>query len=84
MYLGAFLVAQKVKNLPAIQETQVWFLGQEDPLEKVMATHSRIQHVFSIPKFRPLEIFGTEVWLFPCVNMIKNSLNSACLLVLVV
>ena len=42
------------------------------------------QHVFSIPKFRPLETFRTEVWLFPCVNMIKNSLNSACLLLLVV
>ena len=37
---GAFLVAQKVKNLPAIQETWVWALGWEDPLEKGMATHS--------------------------------------------
>ena len=35
-------MAQMVKNLPAIQETQVRFLGQEDPLEKVMATHSNI------------------------------------------
>ena len=36
-------MAQMVKNLPAmqeIQETQVRFLGQEDPLEKEMATHS--------------------------------------------
>ena len=31
-----------VKNLPAIQETQVQSLGQEDPLEKGMATHSSI------------------------------------------
>ena len=31
-----------VKNLPAMQETQVQFLGQEDPLEKGMATHSSI------------------------------------------
>ena len=31
-----------VKNLPAIQETWVWSLGQEDPLEKEMATHSSI------------------------------------------
>ena len=31
-----------VSNLPAIQETQVWFLGQVDPLEKGMATHSSI------------------------------------------
>ena len=31
-----------VKNLPAMQEIQVRFLGQEDPLEKGMATHSSI------------------------------------------
>ena len=31
-----------VKNLPAMQETQVQSLGQEDPLEKAMATHSSI------------------------------------------
>ena len=31
-----------VKSLPAMQETQVWSLGQEDPLEKGMATHSSI------------------------------------------
>ena len=31
---GASLVAQMAKNLPAMQETQVWSLGQEDPLEK--------------------------------------------------
>ena len=31
-----------VKNLPAMQETQVRSLGQEDPLEKGMATHSSI------------------------------------------
>ena len=36
------LVAQSVKNLPATQETWVQFLGQEDPLEKGMATHSSI------------------------------------------
>ena len=35
-------MAQMVKNLPALQETWVWFLGQEDPLEKEMATHSSI------------------------------------------
>ena len=33
---------QSVKNLPAVQETQVQFLGWEDPLEKEMATHSSI------------------------------------------
>ena len=33
-------VAQTVKDLPAMQETQVQFLGEEDPLENGMATHS--------------------------------------------
>ena len=37
-----FLVAQIVKNPPAMQETQVRFLDWEDPLEKEMATHSSI------------------------------------------
>ena len=36
----ASLVAQTVKNLPAMQETQVQSLNWEDPLEKEMATHS--------------------------------------------
>ena len=36
------LIAQSVKNLPAVQETQVRFLGQEDPLDKEMATYSSI------------------------------------------
>ena len=40
MPLWASLVAQMVKGLPAMQETQVRFLGQEDPLEKEMAIHS--------------------------------------------
>ena len=35
-------MAQMVKNLPAMQETQAQFLGWEDPLEKGMATHSSI------------------------------------------
>ena len=35
-------MAQKVKNLPAMQETQVWSLGWEDPMEKGMITHSNI------------------------------------------
>ena len=39
---GASLAAQSVKSLPAMQETQVRFLGWEDPLEKEMATHSSI------------------------------------------
>ena len=42
VYIWASLVAQLVKTLPAMQETQVWSLGWEDPLEKEMATHSNI------------------------------------------
>ena len=37
-----FLVAHKVKNLPAMQETWVQSLGGENPLEEGMATHSSI------------------------------------------
>ena len=40
--VGASLVAHMVKNLPAMQETQVRSLGGEDPLEKGMATHASI------------------------------------------
>ena len=40
--LWTFLVAQIVKNLPAMQETKFQSLGWEDPLEKGMATHSGI------------------------------------------
>ena len=36
------LVAQLVRNLPAMQETQVQSLGREDPMEKEMETHSSI------------------------------------------
>ena len=39
---AGFPVAQMVKNLPAMQETWIWSLGWEDPLEKGMATHSSI------------------------------------------
>ena len=38
--LGASLVAQRLKHLPPMRETQVQSLGWEDPLEKEMATHS--------------------------------------------
>ena len=41
-YSWASLVAQLVKNLPVMQETWVQSLGQEDPLEKITATHSSI------------------------------------------
>ena len=40
-YLWASLVAQRLKHLPGMLETQVLSLGREDPLEKEMSTHSR-------------------------------------------
>ena len=40
--MRASLVAQMVKNMSAMRETQVQSLGPEDPLEKEMATHSGI------------------------------------------
>ena len=40
--LGAFLVAQLVNSLPAMKKTQVQSLGQENPLEEGMMTHSSI------------------------------------------
>ena len=39
---GVSLVADMIKSLPAVQETRVRSLGQEDPLEKGMATHSNV------------------------------------------
>ena len=49
IYDGASQVAQMVKNLPTVQETQVRSLGQEDLLEKRMATHFSIL-AWKIPK----------------------------------
>ena len=51
LYTMYSLVAQMVKNLPAMQETWVQSLGWEDPLEKGMATHS---------SFLPWKILWTE------------------------
>ena len=42
VHLEASLVVQMVKNLPVMQESSVRSLGQEDPQEKRMATHSNI------------------------------------------
>ena len=42
MPFWASLIGQLVKNLPVLQETPVRFLGQEDPLEKEIATHSSV------------------------------------------
>ena len=40
--MSASLVAQMVKNPPAVQETRMQSLGQKDPFEKELATHSSI------------------------------------------
>ena len=55
-------MAQTVKNLPAIQETQVHSLGQEDPLEKGMATHSTIRawRILWIEKPDGLQSMGSQ------------------------
>ena len=42
LFIRASQVAQRLKHLPAMQETWVQSLGQEDPLERGMATHSSI------------------------------------------
>ena len=61
-YSGPSLVVQMVKNPPAMQDTQIRSLGQEDPLEKEMATHFSIL-VWEIPwteKFIRLESTGSQ------------------------
>ena len=56
--ISTSVVAQWVKNLPAVQETQIQSLSQEDPLEKGMATHS------SIPAWEILQrrLLGYSPW----------------------
>ena len=66
--MRASLVAQMVKNLPAMQETRLWSLGGEDPLKKGMATHSSILS-WRIPwteeTGRPQ--WGCDYWIFNAV-----------------
>ena len=53
-------MAQIVKHLPAMQETRVWSLGREDPLEKEMATHSSTL-AWKIPRTEePCRLQSTE------------------------
>ena len=51
------LVAQAVKNLPAVQDMWVQSLGQEDPLEKEMATHSSVL-AWRIPGMLDCRLWG--------------------------
>ena len=60
--MQASLVAQTMKNLPAIQQSQVLSLGREDPLGKETATHSRIL-AWEIPRTEKpgrLQFMGSE------------------------
>ena len=64
LQLGVSLVALKVKNLPAMWETWVQSLGQEDPLEEDMATHSSIL-AWRIPwteEPEGLQLTGLQSW----------------------
>ena len=58
----ASLVAQMIKNLPAMQETQVQSLGQEDPLRMEMATHSS-SLAWEIPQTEDLDGLQSMEWL---------------------
>ena len=58
---AASLVDQSVKNLPAVQETWAWSLGQEEPLEKEMATHSSIL-AWRIPSHGQRRLVGYSLW----------------------
>ena len=64
----ASLVAQMVKNLPVMQETQVRFLGWEDLLEEGMATHSSIL-AWEIPWMEPGSLKSMEL---PRVGQLKR------------
>ena len=57
--MRASFIAQSVKNLPAVQQMWVQFLGQEDPLEKEMATHSSIL-AWRIPW--KVQSMGSQSW----------------------
>ena len=60
--IQASLVAQQLKNLPAMQETWVWSLGWEDPLEKGKATHSSIL-AWRIPWTIVYGVAESQTWL---------------------
>ena len=73
--LGASLVAQSVKNLPAMQESWVQSLGWEDPLEKEIATHS------SIPAWKTHEQRGRvscSPWGCKSQTRLSNKTTSPC------
>ena len=64
-----------VKNLPAIQETQVQFLGQEDPLEKEKATHSIIL-AWRFPWTEQCGVVHYSLWGHEEPDIIEATINS--------
>ena len=77
---AAAAVAQMVKNLPAMQETLVWFLGRKDPLEEGMTIHSSIL-AWRIPwtkrnlvGYCPWDLKQLDMtkWLTLCIYKIPN------------
>ena len=84
------LVAQTVKNLPAVQETWVWSLDREDPLEKGMATQSSIL-AWRIPRTegsgglqsvglrRVGHVWVTNTIIFWCFYIQKDEKHTICL-----
>ena len=72
-YRRASLVPQMVMNIPAIQETQVRSLGQEDPLEKEIATHSNIL-AWRIP-WREKHGWAMNTFQHTKYNFLSNSIS---------
>ena len=80
------LVAQMLKNLPTMQETQIWSLGWEDPLVKGMAAHSSIL-AWKIPWMRSLASYMgsqrvghnwvTNTFIFSIFNVFVSPLQNA-------
>ena len=73
--LWASLMAQLVKNLPTVQETWVWSLGWEDPLEKGTATHSSIL-AWRIPWTMGSQDWATFTFTFMIQKEIVKRLHS--------
>ena len=79
-------MAQRVKNLPTVQETRVQSLGQKDVLEKGMATHSNI-HAWKIPwTEEPSEPqpMGLQSWTQPSDLTLSLSTAAAIIVISIV
>ena len=84
IYTWVSLVVQMVENLPVMQKTQVWSLGQKVPLEKGMATHSSIV-AWRIPWTRSLAVsmwsqkvghkWATNMFIYTAFFHLKGTLN---------